>query len=226
MSTKILIIEDDESIRFGLTEVLASEGFTPVECSRGDEAASAVTEHTPDLILLDVMLPGKNGFEICRDLRGSGCTTPVLMLTAKGQELDKVIGLDCGADDYVTKPFGVRELTARVRALLRRTTKDAPSEDTTFAIGDATVQPAQFSLEIAGEKTPLTPKELGALQLLHSHRDQVVTRDTLLDQVWGLQYFGTTRTVDQTIAQLRKKLGTTDGALLKTVHGAGYKLLP
>ena len=202
MSQNILIVEDDENIRFGLTELLGSEGFQVTSCECGDQAESAVTKNSPDVILLDVMLPGKNGFEICRDLRASGCTTPVLMLTAKGQEMDKVIGLDCGADDYVTKPFGTRELTARVRALLRRTTPEATPEEASFTIGSATVYPAQFLLDEAA----VTPKELGVLQLLHAHRDQVVSRDTLLDKVWGLQYFGTTRTVDQTVAQLRKKL--------------------
>jgi DNA-binding response OmpR family regulator len=222
--TKILIVEDDESIRFGLTEILGGEGFTPVTCERGDAAAAAVSAHAPELILLDVMLPGKNGFDVCRDLRASGCRVPVLMLTAKGQELDKVIGLDCGADDYVTKPFGVRELTARVRALLRRAAPAEVSGETPFTIGGSTISPVRFELENPSGTTPLTPKELGVLQFLDRQRDQVVTRDTLLDQVWGLQYFGTTRTVDQTVAQLRKKLGSTDAVHLRTVHGAGYLL--
>lgn len=228
--TKVLVVEDDPSIRFGLAEVLKTEGFLPVTCERGDEAIAAVRKERPGLILLDVMLPGKNGFEICKTLREAGIGVPVLMLTAKGQELDKVIGLDCGADDYVTKPFGVRELVARIHALMRRAGRpngEGGDRVEQFRVGEVTVFPDEFQVERGGEREPLTPKELGVLELLNVRRGEVLSRDELLDKVWGMNYFGTTRTVDQTVAQLRKKIGDAGGEprFLKTVHGVGYKLV-
>src|SRR6266540_1148927 len=143
MKTKILIVEDDPHILLGLEEVLKSDGFEVAACNRGDQATEAVVRHRPSLIVLDVMLPGKSGYDVCRELRGKKVTTPILMLTAKGQEIDKVVGLDLGADDYVTKPFGVRELLARIHALLRRTTKAAeePRIGEQFQIGSATIDP-------------------------------------------------------------------------------------
>jgi DNA-binding response OmpR family regulator len=230
---KVLVVEDDPSIRYGLVEVLESEGFLAADCDRGDAALAAVRAERPDLIILDVMLPAKSGFEICKELRESGDTTPILMLTAKGQEYDKVIGLDSGADDYVTKPFGLRELVARIHALLRRAEVRAggpgggdAGHPRSFQIGDVIVHPAAFQVERRGKREPLTPKELGVLELLHARRGEVLSRDELLDKVWGLNYFGTTRTVDQTVAQLRKKIGDGGGEprFLLTVHGAGYKL--
>jgi len=227
---KILVVEDDPSIRYGLKEVLQQEGFSPVVCERGDEAVARAREEKPCLILLDVMLPGENGFEICKNLRKIGTTVPVIMLTAKGQELDKVIGLESGADDYVTKPFGVRELVARIHALLRRSGGDVDGKKKDagdgFKIGGVTVFPSNFQLERDGQREGLTPKELAVLELLHKCRGEVLSRDRLLDQVWGLNYFGTTRTVDQTVAQIRKKLGDSGARprYLVTVHGAGYKL--
>src|SRR5690242_21550185 len=144
MKTKILIIEDDPHILLGLEEVLKSEGYEIASCNRGDEALAAVAKFQPTLIVLDVMLPGLSGYDICKQLRSKKISTPILMLTAKGQEIDKVIGLDLGADDYVTKPFGVRELLARIHALLRRGTKsdqNNASDDTSFQIGDAVIDP-------------------------------------------------------------------------------------
>ncbi len=226
-SQKILVVEDDASIRFGLEEVLGGEGYLVESCPRGDTAPDAVARFDPDLVILDVMLPGLDGFAICRKLRDQGVAVPVLMLTAKGQEFDKVIGLESGADDYVTKPFGVRELVARVRALLRRASGEATHDEAGFRVGSAKVFPKSFEVERAGKRESLTPKELGVLLLLRRRRGEVLTRDSLLDQVWGMQYFGTTRTVDQTVAQLRKKLGDAgaEPKHLLTVHGAGYRLV-
>ncbi|MCL4107269.1 UNVERIFIED_CONTAM: hypothetical protein GTU68_017153 [Idotea baltica] len=222
--TKILVVEDDPSIRFGLTEVFAAEGYAVADCERGDEAENKIAEELPDLIILDVMLPGKNGYEICRELRKRGCNLPVLMLTAKGQEIDKVVGLDSGADDYVTKPFGVHELVARVNALLRRVQR---LDKENFSIGKATISERTYEATRDGEKPErLTPKEMELLKFLHLRRGQVLSRDAILDAVWGIQYFGTTRTLDQCVAQLRKKIGDNGGApqFLKTVHGVGYCL--
>ncbi len=234
--TKILVVEDDPSIRYGLTEVFDSEGYAVASCERGDEAEKTIAEELPDLIILDVMLPGKNGYEICRDLRNRGCNLPVLMLTAKGQEIDKVVGLDSGADDYVTKPFGVHELVARVNALLRRIQRiDQPAPETPstkpvgddFVIGEANISERTYEAKLEGsDPQRLTPKEMELLKFLNIRRGQVLSRDAILDAVWGIQYYGTTRTLDQCVAQLRKKIGDSGSAprYLKTVHGVGYCL--
>src|SRR5690348_4635224 len=228
MKTKILIVEDDSHILLGLEEVLKGEGFDVGSCDRGDQALDAVAKHRPALILLDVMLPGLSGYDICKQLRSQKITTPILMLTAKGQEIDKVVGLDLGADDYVTKPFGVRELLARIHALLRRGTKsdqNNASDDTSFQIGDAVIDPKTFQLKRRKNLEELTARELKLLQIFRAHPGEVLSRDRLLNEVWGQNYYGTTRTLDQVIVQLRKKLGDNGGEPnhLVTVHGVGYK---
>ena len=230
MKTKILIVEDDPHILLGLEEVLKSESFEVAVCNRGDEAIDAFNQHHPALVLLDVMLPGLSGYDICRKLRANKVTTPILMLTAKGQEIDKVVGLDLGADDYVTKPFGVRELLARIQALLRRSS-NAPAAvkvtETPFQIGSASIDPKTFQIRRGKQVDELTAKELKLLQLFHAHPGEVFSRDRLLNEVWGYNYFGTTRTLDQVIVQLRKKLGDNgaEPKHLVTVHGVGYKLV-
>jgi len=230
MKTKILIVEDDPHILLGLEEVLKSDGFEVAVCNRGDQALEAVGKHRPGLVVLDVMLPGKSGYDICKEIRGKKIATPILMLTAKGQEIDKVVGLDLGADDYVTKPFGVRELLARINALLRRTTKAAeePRIGEPFQIGSATIDPKTFQIKRGKSVEELTAKELKLLQLFFSHPGEVMSRDRLLNEVWGYNYYGTTRTLDQVIVQLRKKLGDhgSEPKHLLTVHGVGYKLVP
>ena len=226
--TKVLVVEDDPHILLGLEEVLKTDGFEVVSCNRGDHALAAVQKHHPSLILLDVMLPGLSGYDICRQLRAKSVKTPILMLTAKGQEIDKVVGLDLGADDYVTKPFGVRELLARIHALLRRGTATASPTDgeTVLQIGGATIDPKTFQLKRGKTLEELTAKELKLLQFFHAHAGEVLSRDRLLNEVWGYNYFGTTRTLDQVIVQLRKKLGDNgdEPKRLLTVHGVGYKL--
>lgn len=230
MKPRVLIVEDDPGIRLGLQELLASEGFETSVCPRGDRVLETVQREATALILLDVMLPRINGFEVCRLLRQAGIRTPILMLTAKGQEMDKVIGLEAGADDYVTKPFGVRELLARIQALLRRTANNiptpSPATDAPFRIGTCEVSPRTFQLRRHDEVLDLTARELQLLQLFHRHPGEVLSRDRLLTEVWGQRYLGTTRTLDQVIVQLRRKLGDPGDAprLLLTVHGVGYKL--
>ena len=228
MKTKILIVEDDPHILLGLEEVLKSEGYETASCSRGDEAVAAVAKFAPTLVVLDVMLPGASGYDICKQLRTKKVAVPILMLTSKGQEIDKVIGLDLGADDYVTKPFGVRELLARIQALLRRTAAapDKLESDAAFKIGQTMVDPKTFQLKRGRTVEELTPKELKLLQIFHSHAGEVLSRDKLLNEVWGYHYYGTTRTLDQVIVQLRKKLGDNDEPRhLLTIHGVGYKLV-
>jgi DNA-binding response OmpR family regulator len=229
MKTKILIVEDDANISLGLETILQGEGFEVVACHRGDKALETIAKQQPALIVLDVMLPGANGFEICKQIRAKKNMTPILMLTAKGQELDKVIGLDCGADDYVTKPFGVRELVARIHALLRRAGNDAKASHASngvFRIGANEIDPKTLMLKRGKTTEELTPRELKILQLMHSHPGEVFSRDRLLSDVWGYNYFGTTRTLDQCVVQIRKKLGDSgdEPKHLLTVHGVGYKL--
>jgi DNA-binding response OmpR family regulator len=232
MKTKILIVEDDPHILLGLEEILKSDGFDVTVCNRGDKAVEAVAKNQPGLIVLDVMLPGLSGYDVCKQLRSKKVATPILMLTAKGQEIDKVVGLDLGADDYVTKPFGLRELLARIHALLRRTgaVKDkepAAQLPASFQIGSATIDSKTFQLKRGKTVEELTAKELKLLQTFFTHPGEVLSRDRLLNEVWGYNYYGTTRTLDQVIVQLRKKLGDNGGEPkhLITVHGVGYKLL-
>src|SRR4051812_21076294 len=175
------------------------------------------------------MLPGLSGYEICKQLRAKKVTTPILMLTAKGQEIDKVVGLDLGADDYVTKPFGVRELLARIHAILRRGSGSGSIQadnGISFKIGDAEIDPKTFQVRRGKAVDELTARELKLLQFFFGHPGEVLSRDRLLNEVWGYNYYGTTRTLDQVIVQLRKKIGDSGGnpRHLVTVHGVGYKL--
>src|SRR5215472_16664628 len=181
MKTKILVVEDDAHIQLGLKEVLSSDGFDVFTCNRGDEAMDALVRHRPDLLVLDVMLPGLSGYDICKQVRAKKIHTPILMLTAKGQELDKVVGLDLGADDYVTKPFGVRELLARIQALLRRGGSPAQAAgESPFQIGAATIDPKTCQLKRGRTVMELTAREVKLLQIFHAHAGEVLSRDKLL----------------------------------------------
>ena len=194
-----------------------------------------VAKFQPTLIVLDVMLPGASGYDICKQLRAKKIATPVLMLTAKGQEIDKAVGLDPGADDYVTKPFGVRELLARIQALLRRSgggsggssASNQVADEKPFKIGEATIDPKTFQVKRGKAVEELTAKELKLPVVFHAHAGEVLSRDKLLNEVWGYNYYGTTRTLDQVIVQLCKKPGDNGGEpkLLLTIHGVGYKLV-
>ncbi len=232
---KILIAEDDLNIGLGLEELLVGEGFEVSRVDRGDLVVSRYDAFAPDLLVLDVMLPERDGLEICKELRGREVTIPILMLTAKSEEIDKVRGLEIGADDYLTKPFGVRELLARVQALLRRSRRmgggSAGQSDSdelgSFAIGDARVDPKTYLLERSGETTMLTEKELKLMQFFSEHRGEVLSRDRLLNAVWGYHYTGNTRTLDQVVVRIRRLIGEPEGQprFLRTVHGTGYRLV-
>jgi len=225
MKNTILVVEDDANIRFGLAELLSSEGFAVETCSRGDAALAAVNHHRPALIVLDVMLPGLSGYEICKQLRAQQYQGLILMLTAKGQEMDKVIGLELGADDYVTKPFGLRELTARVHALLRRNRTAIGPTDGELACADCTLDLKKLELTRGDKSVALSGREAKLFQLFISHPGEVLSRDQLLNEVWGYQYYGTTRALDQAIVQLRKKLADVgaDPKQIATVHTVGYR---
>lgn len=221
---RLLIIEDDPAILRGLKDALIGEHFDPVVCDDGAEGLRVARRRTFDLIILDVMLPGINGFEICRSLRSEKNTTPILMLTGKGEESDKVLGLELGADDYLTKPFGVRELIARVKALLRRGRPET-SDVREASFGDVHLDFIKQEARKGRRAVKFTAKEFQVLKFFVQHEAEVVTRAMLLDEVWGYESTPTTRTVDTFILNLRKKLETDPAKPrhLLTVHTAGYK---
>jgi DNA-binding response OmpR family regulator len=231
MNKHILLVEDDAYIRLGLIEALASKGYEVTECRDGGQVIALIEEQKPDLVILDIMLPRKSGYEICRELRHAGNSVPILMLTAKGHETDKVIGLELGADDYVTKPFGVRELMARVHALLRRgqATRLAPDElPDHLQFGDVQIDVPALRGKRDGVSFELTPRELSVLALLYRERGNAVSRDRIFSEIWGIEYYGTTRTLDQVVVKLRQKIEVepSEPRHLLTVHGLGYRLEP
>jgi len=224
--SRILVIEDDASILRGLRDNLAAESHEVSAAADGAEGLRLSQEKAPDLIILDLMLPKLSGYEICRKLREQGSRVPILMLTARGDEADRVLGLDIGADDYVSKPFSVRELLARVRALLRRSEPQRASVDQ-LAFGDVVVDFLQYEARRKGQPVEMTPKEFGVLRYLAARPGEVVQRQQLLEEVWGYENYPTTRTVDNHIASLRAKLEDDPAAPrhLLTVHGVGYKFV-
>ena len=226
---RILIIEDDISILNGLKDVLTFKDYEVLTATDGEAGYIAAVEKNPDLIVLDVMLPKMDGFTLCRKLRDKGNKTPVLMLTARGEEPDKVQGLDYGADDYVTKPFSLPELLARIRALLRRQSGEEGERTPpdSLRIGDISLDFKKYEAFKGELELSLSPKEYSILRYLATRVGDVVTRDELLDEVWGYEQFPTTRTVDNHIAQLRTKIekDPSDPRFLITVHGVGYRLV-
>jgi DNA-binding response OmpR family regulator len=227
MKTKILVVEDDPNIRFGLVELLSSEGYATESCERGNLALAAVERHRPSLVVLDIMLPGMNGYEVCKQLRNNGYRGLILMLTAKSQEMDKVIGLESGADDYVTKPFGLRELTARVHALLRRGRPAEDHAEERLNAGDLVLDLKTFELKRGDASVALSAREVKLLQFLLNHPGEVLSRDRILNEVWGYEYFANTRVLDQSVVQIRKKLAGigANPKQLVTVHTVGYRWL-
>jgi len=231
MQHKILVVDDETDVLDMLVINLRAAGFQVIAVEDGASALAKARNESPSLIILDLMLPRMPGLEICKVLKSDAATRhiPVIMLTAKAEEVDKIVGLELGADDYVTKPFGVRELLARIQALLRRAPKpisEKAASEAPFQVGPALIDPKTFQIKRGRVTEELTAKELKLLQLFHAHPGEVFSRDRLLNEVWGYNYFGTTRTLDQVIVQLRKKLGDNAGEpkYLLTVHGVGYKL--
>lgn len=220
---KILVVDDDKNINELLRLYLEKEGFTVSQAYDGHEAVKVFTESDPDLVLLDIMLPGLDGWQVCREIRKKS-DKPVIMVTAKGETFDKVLGLELGADDYVVKPFDSKEVVARIKAVLRRyssTNTGAPKE---VRFENLSVNLSNYELKVNGKTIDTPPKELELLFHLASNPNRVYTRDQLLDEVWGFEYFGDSRTVDVHIKRLREKLdGVSDKWSLKTVWGVGYK---
>ena len=224
----ILVVEDDLAILRGLKDNLEFESYEVLTAEDGEHGYAVLKEKKPDLVILDLMLPKMSGYELCRKVRNEGITIPILMLTARGEEKDRVAGLDQGADDYVTKPFSVPELLARIRALIRRVeltrTGDLPAE---LHFDDVFVDFKRFEARKAGKTVEMSRKEFGILRLLAARRGEVVKRDELLDEVWGYDQYPTTRTVDNHIALLRGKLeeDPSNPRRLLTVYGVGYRLV-
>jgi DNA-binding response OmpR family regulator len=228
-NTHILVAEDDANIRNGLVDALESEGYRVTAAANGKEAMDRFAKRRFDLLLLDIMMPEKSGYDVCREVREKDKTVPVIMLSAKSEEIDKVVGLKLGADDYVTKPFGVHELLARISAVLRRARQvsagDGSGAPDTFKIGKAEVDAKKYRATIGKRTVELSDREVKLLQCFHEHPDEVLSRDQLLNAVWGIDYYGTTRTLDQHIAQLRKKIENRPDkpCVITTVHGVGYR---
>jgi two-component system alkaline phosphatase synthesis response regulator PhoP len=223
---KIVIVEDDPTISFGLENVLVSEGYLIHAARSGLEGFRLAKEWQPDLLILDLMLPGMSGLEICKRLRDDGCTTPMIMLTSKSEEEDKVLGFEVGADDYITKPFSVRELLARVRAHLRREKAAAPGAAgfPEYAFGNLRVDFKRRELRKAGQCLEITNREFRLLEYFIHHPGELISRDRLLDEVWGYDNYPTTRTVDSHVLRLRRYIepDPENPRYIKTIRGAGY----
>lgn len=225
---RILIVEDDLAILRGLKDNLEYEKYEVITATDGEQGYGLMREKKPDLVILDLMLPKMSGYDLCRKVREEGTAIPILMLTARSEEVDRVLGLDLGADDYITKPFSVPELMARIRAILRRVQKskagNLPEE---LRFGKVFVDFRKFEAQKVGKPINMSRKEFGVLRLLAARAGEVVTREELLDEVWGYDQYPTTRTVDNHIALLRNKLedDPAQPRHLLTVHGVGYKLV-
>jgi DNA-binding response OmpR family regulator len=224
---KILIIEDEPSMLTGLHDNLEFEGYVVETASRGDDGLNKIINGSFDLILLDVMLPGLSGFDVLKSARNKGVGTPVIMLTAKAEELDKVLGLEFGADDYITKPFSLRELLARIKAILRRSgsISESAGKKSLIEIGRLSVNFENLEAIDGQEIIKLSHKEFEILHYLYKRKGQIVSRDELLDSVWGMDYQPSSRTVDNFIVRLRQKIDTQTSTHIITVHGVGYKLV-
>jgi len=228
MGHTVLVVDDEKSIVRLITFNLEKEGFNTFKAYDGKEALRIVREKRPDAVILDIMLPGLDGFEICRRVRQEGLSTAVIMLTAKDGEIDKVLGLELGADDYITKPFSPREMVARVKAVLRRTSQrgQPAGEEEGIRIGDLYIDPSRYKVTLKDKVIELTPKEFELLHFLAQNAGRVMTRDVLLNRIWGYTFTGDTRIVDVHISHLREKIESNpkQPVYIKTVRGVGYKL--
>lgn len=227
MKGKILVVDDEESLVRLITYNLNKEGFTTISAYDGNEALAAAKTEQPDLIILDLMLPGKDGLDVCRELRGEHNNTPIIMLTAKDDEIDKVVGLELGADDYVTKPFSVRELLARVKAVLRRQQgmTEPGDEQKQRTVGRFTIYPDRYEIYLDNQRLDLTLKEYELLEILLNNKGRVLKRDYLLEVLWDYADGSSTRVLDVHISKLREKIedNTKEPQYIKTVRGLGYR---
>jgi DNA-binding response OmpR family regulator len=221
---KILLADDDPITLDALHACVAPDGFTALLARDGREALELWQKHRPDLLCLDIMMPHVDGYEVCRRVRAADAQVPVLFLSAKSEEIDVVVGLQLGADDFIRKPFGKHELLARIRTMLRRgQSRAVPARS--FVMRDLVVYPRELRAERGNQSIDLSPREASILELLHAHRGEVVSRDVILNRCWGLDYFPESRTLDQHIAKLRKRIEPDPGAptIIETIRGAGYR---
>lgn len=223
MSRVIYAVDDDNHIRELLDYSLTQEGFSVMTFASGDALYQAIKEQQPDLILLDVMLPNDNGFEICRKLRMMKVELPIIMLTAKSEEIDKILGLEIGADDFITKPFSVRELIARINARLRNSNASGKKEESIIRFHDIEIHADRYEVYKNGKQIEMTLKEYELLKLLCENKGRVLTRDYILSRIWGYDYIGESRTIDVHIRQIRKRLEDENETYIETVRGIGYK---
>ena len=223
----ILVIEDDVSILRGLKDNLRFEGYEVLTAADGQEGIALALERSPDLVLLDIMLPGISGYDICRKVKEKKPDLPIIMLTARSKEVDKIAGLDLGADDYVTKPFSTPELLARIRAVLRRTHNETSIQET-YSFGDVVMDFKQYRTLINNEEIHLSAREYEIMKFFIKHAGDVIRRHVLLDEVWGYESYPTTRTVDNSILDLRKKLENEPSRPkhILSIRGVGYKFVP
>ena len=226
---KILVVDDEEHILELISFNLTNNGYKVIKANNGIDAVRLAIEEKPKLILLDLMIPGKDGYDVCREVRSNSeiRNIPIIMLTAKSEELDKILGLELGADDYITKPFSVRELLARVKAVLRRFSVVEP-ESSVLVFGNLKADFEKREIHVKDKKLDLTLKEFELLEILIRNKGKILTRDTLLDKIWGYEYIGETRTVDDHIRYLRKKVEEDDKnpKLIETIRGVGYRFNP
>ena len=225
---KILVVDDEQNMRTGLKDNLEFEGYDVETANDGEQGLKKIFEGSYNLIILDVMMPKKSGFDVCKEVRKAGMTTPVILLTAKGEEIDKVLGLEIGADDYVTKPFSLRELLARVKAILRRSENLVMNEeDREVKIGRLEINFSGYKATSKNRDVAMSHKEFEILHYLWKHRNTTVSRENLLTEIWGYEETPTTRTVDNFILKLRQKIeiDSNHPQIILTVHGIGYKLI-
>jgi DNA-binding response OmpR family regulator len=224
---KVLIAEDDPHTRAGLSEILEAEGYQVLTAQDGKDALRVFQRESPDFVCLDIMMPGMSGYDVCREIRRTNPGVPVIFISAKSEEIDTVIGLELGADDFIVKPFGVKEVVARVRAVTRRrfSAAAAPSLPSSFRLGDLDVFPAELRARRGGTPIELSLRDIKILTLLHENRSVVISRDTFFNKCWGLDHLPNSRTLDQHIAQLRKRIeiDAKNPVIVRTVHGVGYR---
>ncbi|MDD5306885.1 MAG: response regulator transcription factor [Deltaproteobacteria bacterium] len=224
---KVLIAEDDDNIRKGLAEILESEGYEPVQAHDGKEALTLFNEARPDFVCLDIMMPGASGYDVCREIRKRDARVPIVFLSAKSEEIDKVIGLELGADDFIVKPFGVKEVVARIRAVTRRcmAAREPEASVAPFTIGDLEVLPNELRARRGDTIIELSLRDVRILDCLARKRGKVLDRNTLFNECWGASYFPNSRTLDQHVSKLRKRIerDPRNPAIIKTVHGVGYR---
>ena len=227
MKAKILIIEDEEDLIKGLKLNLSDEGYEVDYALNGKEGLQKALDESPDLILLDIMMPEMDGLEVCRELRRKNVGIPIIMLTAKGEEVDKVVGLEIGADDYITKPFSIRELLARIKAHVRRTKREEKKVPKVYSFDDVEIDFTHFTIRRNGKEWELTSLEMEILKYFITHKEEVVNRNDLLDKVWGYEKYPTTRTVDNHILKLRKKIEKDPAhpKIILSLYGEGYRFI-